>query len=50
MLIRVSTDHLIFPKHFKKKKKKLVLFHFKINKYNKMKLEKSIEKYHQVIN
>lgn len=48
MPIRVSTDHLIFPKHFKKKKK-LVLFHFKI-KYNKMKLEKSIEKYHQVIN
>lgn len=47
MPIRVSTDHLIFPKHFKKKK---VLFHFKINKYNKMKLEKSIEKYHQVIN
>lgn len=49
MPIRVSTDHLIFPKHLKKKKK-LVLFHFKINKYNKMKLEKSIEKYHQVIN
>lgn len=49
MPIRVSTDHLIFRKHFLKKKI-LVLFHFKINKYNKMKLEKSIEKYHQVIN